>query len=89
MAIITISMPRNLETNTKVPHTKTYSDDTVIYKLEVPNTHVTKVLQMEKFSESTLEDLMNKLHDQIETLGMSDKVKESYNNLALDIQNEQ
>ena len=88
MAVITITMPRKLETSTKVPHTKTYSDDTVIYKLEVPNAHVTKVLRMEKFSESTIEDLMNKLHDQIEAQNMSDEVKESYNNLALALTNE-
>lgn len=88
MALVTITMPRKLETNTRVPHTKTYSEDTVIYKLEIPDSHVTKVLKMEKFSIDTIEDLMNKLHDQIESHDMSDEVKESYNNLAISLSNE-
>ena len=55
MAKITISMPRELETQTHLPLTKTYSDDTVIYKFDAPDAHVTKVLRTENISTNTIE----------------------------------
>ena len=88
MAKITISMPRELETQTRLPLTKTYSDDTVIYKFDAPDAHVTKVLRTENISTNTIEELMNKLHDSIEKLGLSEEVKDSYNRLAYAIKND-
>jgi hypothetical protein len=88
MARITISMPRELEPQTRLPLTKTYSDDTVIYKFDAPDAHVTKVLRTENISNNTIEELMNKLHDQIEKLGLSEEVKDSYNQLAHAISND-
>ena len=88
MAIITVTMPREHETPTKLPVTKTYSEDTVVYRFDAPDAHVTKVLRTENISNDTITELMNKLHDQIDKLNLSEEVKESYNQLAKSIQNE-
>lgn len=84
----TVAKVMELYLECRLDHLNDISDDTVIYKFDAPDAHVTKVLRTENISTNTIEELMNKLHDSIEKLGLSEEVKDSYNRLAYAIKND-